>query len=154
MDKFFPCIIGIALLVLVLVLVQDGSAQDTSCLNQLVPCLSYLNGTGDVPGTCCDPLKTVIKSNPKCLCNLASSQGSNQAAINVTAAQELPGRCGVSVNPLSCLAGNSNSPNSKNSVDNSASIFVLPSWSLIVATTLPITLQFLWSQTTEYTLQF
>ncbi|KAJ6975833.1 hypothetical protein NC653_031611 [Populus alba x Populus x berolinensis] len=63
--------------------------------------------------------------------------------INVTEAQELPGRCGLHVNPLSCLTGSNNSPNSKNSVDNSASIFLLPSWSLIVATTLSFTSQFL-----------
>ena len=53
-----------------------------------------------------------------------------------------------------CVSGSNNSPNSKNSVDNSASIFLLPSWSLIVATTLSFTSQFLWSQTTEYILQY
>ncbi|XP_011037331.1 PREDICTED: lipid transfer-like protein VAS [Populus euphratica] len=145
MDKLLSCFLGISSLMM-FVLLQDGNAQDTSCLNQLVPCLSYLNGTRDVPDTCCDPLKTVIKSNPKCLCNLASNQGSNQAeqaGINVTEAQELPGRCGLHVNPLSCLTGKNNSPNSKNSVDDSASIFLLPSWSLIVATTLSFTSQFL-----------
>ncbi|CAK7324006.1 unnamed protein product [Dovyalis caffra] len=143
MDKLLSYV-GIALLMSAM----SVQAQDTSCLNQLVPCLNYLNGTKEVPEDCCNPLKTVIKSNPKCLCNMASNQGSNQATqagINVTEAQELPGRCGLHVSPVSCLTGNS--PNTKNSVDNSSSIFLLPSWSMILATTLFTTFQFLWHQT-------
>lgn len=38
----------------------------------------------------------------------ASIKGSNaaeEAGINVTQAQELPGRCGQAVNPISCLKG-------------------------------------------------
>ena len=103
--KFWACY-GIAIMVLA-ALTPEGSAQDSSCLNELAPCLNYLNGGQDPPDSCCDPLKSVIKSNPECLCSMISTRGTNQArqaGINVTEAQQLPGKCGQHVNPLSCLS--------------------------------------------------
>ncbi|XP_027191986.1 non-specific lipid transfer protein GPI-anchored 30 [Cicer arietinum] len=102
--------------ILLLTLVSRGSAQDNSCLNKLAPCLNYLNGTQDPPDSCCDPLKSMIKSDATCLCSLASNKGTRQAeqaGINVNDSQNLPGRCGQHVNPLSCLT---NSPTSGISV--------------------------------------
>lgn len=106
--------IGLAV-VLLAILIAEGRADDadmslSSCLNQLVPCLNYLDsGTSrDPPSNCCNPLKWVIKSSPECLCDMISIKGSNaaeEAGINVTQAQELPGRCGQAVNPISCLKG-------------------------------------------------
>lgn len=106
--------IGLAV-VLLAILIAEGRADDadmslSSCLNQLVPCLNYLDsGTSrDPPSNCCKPLKWVIKSSPECLCNMISIKGSNaaeEAGINITQAQELPGRCGQAVNPISCLKG-------------------------------------------------
>ncbi|XVF59926.1 hypothetical protein PTKIN_Ptkin08bG0001000 [Pterospermum kingtungense] len=123
-----------------LMLVGQGWCQDSSsCLNQLAPCLNYLNGSRDVPDSCCDPLKYVIKSRPECLCSMISNKGSReaeQAGINVTEAQELPGRCGQHVNPLVCLSG---SPNSRNSAQDSAGILLLPSHRTIITVALCIT---------------
>ncbi|KAK8672376.1 hypothetical protein V6N13_110748 [Hibiscus sabdariffa] len=101
---------------------QRQSSSGSSCLNQLAPCLNYLNGSEDtdVPDSCCDPLKYVIKSKPECLCSMISNRGSREAeraGINVTQAQQLPGRCGQHVNPIACLSG---STNSKTSDENSA----------------------------------
>ncbi|KAM7509338.1 hypothetical protein LguiA_019791 [Lonicera macranthoides] len=79
-------------------LLREGRAQqrqDRSCINKLLPCLSYLNGTRNPPDSCCDPLKEVIKSDPECLCRMASNDGTKQAenaGINVNEAQQLPGR--------------------------------------------------------------
>ncbi|KAL4378363.1 hypothetical protein GQ457_02G021670 [Hibiscus cannabinus] len=105
-----------------LAVVGWGQRQSSSCLNQLAPCLNYLNGNedADVPDSCCDPLKYVIKSKPECLCSMISNRGSREAeraGINVTQAQQLPGRCGQHVNPIACLSG---STNSKTSDENSA----------------------------------
>ncbi|XP_038901700.1 non-specific lipid transfer protein GPI-anchored 30 [Benincasa hispida] len=83
--------------------------QDTSCVNRLIPCLNYLNGTGDPPESCCNPLRSIIDSNPDCLCGLISREGSNRAeaaGIDINQAQLLPARCGEHVNPLSCLTAN------------------------------------------------
>lgn len=98
---------GIALL---MVLSVKGSwGQSSSCLNQLAPCFRYLNGSRDVPAdSCCEPLKSVIKSNPECLCSFISNKGSRraeQAGIDLAKAQELPGKCGQRVNPFGCLKG-------------------------------------------------
>nr|KYP44119.1 Lipid transfer-like protein VAS [Cajanus cajan] len=95
----------IAFLVL-LTCIPIGSAQQSSCLNKLSPCLNYLNGTEDPPDSCCEPLKSVIESDAGCLCSLVSNRGTKeaeQAGININEAQQLPGRCGKHVNPLSCL---------------------------------------------------
>ncbi|XAR54315.1 hypothetical protein NMG60_11029384 [Bertholletia excelsa] len=93
------------------VLVMTGPAvraQDRSCVNQLVPCLNYLNGTRDPPDSCCSPLKNVIRNNPECLCSLIGLKGTRdaeRAGINITLAQQLPGRCGQRINPIGCLRG-------------------------------------------------
>ncbi|KAL4581547.1 hypothetical protein LXL04_006070 [Taraxacum kok-saghyz] len=90
-----------------------GRSGGSACLNQLLPCLTYLNNQGqgrDPPDNCCDPLKSVIKSNPECLCSMISNQGTRNAenaGINVTKAQELPARCGQRVNPISCITSTS-----------------------------------------------
>ncbi|WCJ40265.1 Bifunctional inhibitor/lipid-transfer protein/seed storage 2S albumin superfamily protein [Euphorbia peplus] len=114
----------------------ESRGQDTSCINQLVPCLNYLNGTKDVPDSCCDPLENIVKSNPQCLCSMISNQASTaaeMAGINISHAQMLPARCGLRVNPLSCLT--TGSPNSKDSVDNSSGeLLILSSWTVIIAT--------------------
>ncbi|KAM5582158.1 non-specific lipid transfer protein GPI-anchored 30 [Rosa sericea] len=115
--------------------INNVVAQGTSCLNELAPCLNYLNGTRHPPDDCCNPLKSVIKSKPKCLCSMISNRGTTkaeQAGINITEAQQLPARCGQHVNPISCLS--SNSP--KKSVPNSANIYSLPSRASMVATAL------------------
>ncbi|XWS30591.1 hypothetical protein CRYUN_Cryun24cG0131900 [Craigia yunnanensis] len=139
------------LLLMLANLVPQGWGQDsTSCLNQLAPCLNYLNGSRDVPDSCCDPLKSVINSKPECLCSMISNKGSReaeQAGINVTEAQQLPGRCGQHVNPLVCLSG---SPNSKNSAEDSTGLLLFPSHSTIITLAICITVQSLWVYQTPY----
>ncbi|MBA0814549.1 hypothetical protein Gohar_020375 [Gossypium harknessii] len=134
MKQFRAYIVTILVIVANLMVVGWGQSQrqrqsSSSCLNQIAPCLNYLNGNdADVPDICCDPLKSVIKSQPECLCSMLSNKGSRQAeqaSINVTQAQELPGRCGQHVNPLVCL------PGSPNSAENSA-FLLFPSHSIII----------------------
>lgn len=106
-SKSSPLFYMACFVLLFITLFPKASAQDNSCLNQLSPCLNYLNGNREPPSTCCDPLKSVIQSDPQCLCSLISNKGTRQAeqaGINVTQAQTLPGRCGQRVNPLACLS--------------------------------------------------
>lgn len=90
-------------------MVNEGFTQDANCLNQLQPCLYYLNdGRDDPPATCCNSLKVVIKSDPVCLCEMMSNRGASaaeRAGINVTEAQKLPGKCGQNIDPLACISG-------------------------------------------------
>ncbi|KAH7577098.1 hypothetical protein ACOSP7_002142 [Xanthoceras sorbifolium] len=141
----------IAVVVFAAAVIEGSWAQDSSCLNRLVPCLNYLNGIKDVPDSCCNPLKSVIKSHPECLCKLISNKGSNRAeraGINVTEAQQLPGRCGQHVNPIACLTG---SPDSKNSVDGSSgSASLLQPQSMVVAVVLCMIIQILWVSNAIY----
>ncbi|KAG2244216.1 hypothetical protein Bca52824_093926 [Brassica carinata] len=98
--------------------IMHTRGQSVSCLNQLAPCLNYLNGTKDVPEVCCNPLKSVIRNNPECLCRMISNRGSSkaeQAGINVNDAQMLPARCGEHVNPIACLTRSRGSTNSDRS---------------------------------------
>lgn len=99
----------IALALILSCLVQENNAQDRVCTQLLLPCMDYMNGTGrDPPRSCCDPLRYVIKSEPECLCQMISIQGANraeQAGINLTDAQQLPGKCGEHINPLGCILG-------------------------------------------------
>ena len=105
--KFFSFYtIAVALLVVPNFGMMQTRGQSVSCLNQLAPCLNYLNGTKEVPQVCCNPLKSVIKNNPECLCRMISNRGSSraeQAGIDVNNAQMLPARCGEHVNPIACL---------------------------------------------------
>ncbi|KAA3464201.1 lipid transfer-like protein VAS [Gossypium australe] len=134
MKQFRAYVVPVLVIVANLMVVGWGQSQrqrqsSSSCLNQISPCLNYLNGNeADVPDSCCDPLKSVIKSQPECLCSMISNKGSRQAeqaGINVTQAQELPGRCGQHVNPLVCL------PGSPNSAENSA-FLLFPFHSIII----------------------
>lgn len=100
--------IAVAVAAVLLEAVVAQQNQQNECQNRLGPCLNYLNGNGDPPDSCCDPLKSIIKDNSQCLCSMVTEQGTRQAeqaGINITEAQTLPGRCGQHVNPLSCLKG-------------------------------------------------
>ncbi|ONK72874.1 uncharacterized protein A4U43_C04F24300 [Asparagus officinalis] len=68
-------------------------AQDSACLNELVPCLQYIKSKKTPSRDCCDPLKSLIKSDPGCLCSmLGGSSATKQAKVNMTEAMFLPVR--------------------------------------------------------------
>ncbi|KAL3654004.1 hypothetical protein CASFOL_003685 [Castilleja foliolosa] len=102
---------------------NSAQVQRQQCMNQLQPCLNYINGNSRPPDSCCRPLDRVIKSMPECLCSLMTNQGANraeQAGININDAQTLPGRCGQRINPLGCITGTPDQQ-SRDSVPNSFS---------------------------------
>ncbi|XP_027357504.1 lipid transfer-like protein VAS [Abrus precatorius] len=137
METMLRALCCIAFLVL-LTWIPSGSAQDSTCLSKLSPCLKYLNGTEEPPNSCCEPLKSVIESDAKCLCSLVSNKGTRQAeqaGININEAQNLPARCGQHVNPLSCLAS---SPGSMESEQNSATKLMDVSQGVIIILALSI----------------
>ncbi|KAJ3680087.1 hypothetical protein LUZ60_016365 [Juncus effusus] len=80
-----------------------SKSQDTACLNQLIPCLQYINSTRTPSTSCCTPLKSLIESDPVCLCNiLGSNSVTKQAGVNSSKAIKLPQRCGAKVNVSFC----------------------------------------------------
>ncbi|XP_027127465.1 lipid transfer-like protein VAS [Coffea eugenioides] len=114
--------------------VEEIRAQDQSCIQRLQPCMDYLNGNRDPPSSCCDPLKVVIRSEPECLCSMISIRGANQAeraGINITQAQQLPGRCGVHINPLGCILGAPTSSSASFSFRVPSMAAVAGSWMMV-----------------------
>ncbi|XP_058085360.1 non-specific lipid transfer protein GPI-anchored 30-like [Magnolia sinica] len=143
-------------LLAMVIMVCGSQAQDTSCLTQLVPCLGYLNSTSTTPSSsCCDPLKSVIKSNPQCLCSMITSNagGMQGGAINMTQALLLPARCGENVNAASCNTGSptsgspgsptNGSPTTRTAVPSSASRFSFVN--MLLAAGLPLIIQITWA---------
>ncbi|CAL9230201.1 unnamed protein product [Arabidopsis halleri] len=144
---FYFYAIAVALLLVAANSGMRTSGQSVSCLNQLAPCLNYLNGTKEVPQVCCNPLKSVIRNNPECLCRMISNRGSSQAeraGIDVNDAQMLPARCGEHVNPIACLTRSRGSTNSNRS-SSSGNSFSQSYWMTTLAFAL-IILSFIFFQ--------
>lgn len=87
-------------MVVMAMLYAGASAQSSSCTSVIVslsPCLNYITGNSSTPSSgCCSQLKSVLGSQPQCLCQVlnggASSLGIN---INQTQALALPNACKV-----------------------------------------------------------
>ncbi|XP_060181407.1 non-specific lipid transfer protein GPI-anchored 5-like [Lycium barbarum] len=92
--------------------VAQSSNDCTNVLISMSPCLNYITGNSSTPSSgCCTQLGTVVKNNPKCLCQVLNGGGSNLGlTINQTQALALPTVCKVQTPPLSqCNAGSPNS---------------------------------------------
>lgn len=94
---------------------QSGSSD--SCTNVLIsmsPCLNYITGNSSTPSSsCCTQLESVVKNNPKCLCEVINGGASKLAGINInqTQAMGLPGACKVQTPPISrCSAAAGDAP--------------------------------------------
>ncbi|MED6205510.1 hypothetical protein PIB30_018292 [Stylosanthes scabra] len=120
--------IGVGVTVMVMVVAMavmlGGAAAQSSCTTALVnlsPCLNFIQGKSSNPGSgCCTQLANVVRSEPKCLCQVlgggaASSLG---ITINQTQALALPSACKVNTPPVSnckeAASSPAESPNSGN----------------------------------------
>ncbi|KAH6816420.1 Bifunctional inhibitor/lipid-transfer protein/seed storage 2S albumin superfamily protein [Perilla frutescens var. frutescens] len=98
-----------------------AAAQSSDCTNVLIsmsPCLNYISGNSSTPSSaCCSQLRTVVGSQPQCLCQVLNGGGSNLGLnINQTQAVALPGVCKVQTPPLSrcnAAASPADSPSSE-----------------------------------------
>ncbi|KAK1411152.1 hypothetical protein QVD17_37697 [Tagetes erecta] len=114
------------------VLCGCGMAQSSSgCTNVIIsmsPCLNYITGNSSTPASgCCTQLASVVKSQPRCLCEVLNGGGSSLGLnINQTQALELPRACNVQTPPTSqCDAASPGSspttPSSSNNPSGSGS---------------------------------
>ncbi|KAI4296333.1 hypothetical protein L6164_036299 [Bauhinia variegata] len=84
----------------------------------MADCLSFLSNGSTIKkpeGTCCSGLKSVLKSDPACLCQAFRSSTQLGVVLNVTKAVTLPAackvsapsatNCGLSVTPAAAPAG-------------------------------------------------
>ncbi|XP_047951163.1 non-specific lipid transfer protein GPI-anchored 5-like [Salvia hispanica] len=96
---------GLAMILATALLAGTVTAQSSDCTNVLIsmsPCLNYISGNSSSPSSgCCSQLRTVVGSQPQCLCEVLNGGGSNLGLnINQTQALALPGACNVQTPPL------------------------------------------------------
>ncbi|GFY90147.1 bifunctional inhibitor/lipid-transfer protein/seed storage 2S albumin superfamily protein [Actinidia rufa] len=95
--------VTLSLLIPILSLCFSGTVQSTtapapavdcsSVFLNLADCLSYVTGNDSVKkpeGTCCSGLKTVLKTEPECLCEAFKSSAQLGVTLNITRALALP----------------------------------------------------------------
>ncbi|CAJ2657107.1 unnamed protein product [Trifolium pratense] len=87
----------------------DSSKDKDECTSQLTglaSCLPYVEGQGKSPAPdCCGGLKTLLKTNKKCLCLIIKDRNDPDLGgivINVTLALNLPTVCNAPVNISKC----------------------------------------------------
>ncbi|KAK8541501.1 hypothetical protein V6N13_137888 [Hibiscus sabdariffa] len=94
----------------------QSSSSCTNVLVSLSPCLNYIQGNSSTPSSsCCSQLANVVRSQPRCLCEVLNGGGSSLGInINQTQAMALPTACNVKTPPATqCNASSpSGSPNS------------------------------------------
>lgn len=88
---------------------SDSSKEKQECTAQLTglaSCLPYVEGEGKTPAPdCCDGLKTLLKTNKKCLCVIIKDRNDPDLGgivINVTLALNLPTVCNAPANISKC----------------------------------------------------
>ncbi|KAI4299071.1 hypothetical protein L6164_032564 [Bauhinia variegata] len=75
------------------------SADCSSLILTMADCLSFVSNGSTITkpeGSCCSGLKTVLKSDPACLCEAFKSSAQLGVVLNVTKAVTLPAACKVS----------------------------------------------------------
>ncbi|XP_057493576.1 non-specific lipid transfer protein GPI-anchored 31-like [Actinidia eriantha] len=75
------------------------AADCSTVVLSMADCLTYVTGGSGVTkpeGNCCSGLKTVLKSNPQCLCETFKNSAQFGITLNVTKALSLPAACHVS----------------------------------------------------------
>ncbi|CAL5438696.1 unnamed protein product [Camellia sinensis] len=80
------------------------SADCSTLILNLADCLTYVIGGSTVKtpeGACCTGLKTVLKTDPECLCEGFKNSGQLGVTLNITKALALPSACHVSAPSLS-----------------------------------------------------
>ncbi|CAA0823077.1 Bifunctional inhibitor/lipid-transfer protein/seed storage 2S albumin superfamily protein [Striga hermonthica] len=114
---------------LIAILWAGAEGQSSDCTNVLMsmsPCLSYISSdsSSSPSAACCTQLRTVVGSNPQCLCQVLNGAGPNLGLnINQTRALALPAACRVQTPPTSrCNAASpSGSPGSTSTSPNTNS---------------------------------
>ncbi|XVF67184.1 hypothetical protein PTKIN_Ptkin10aG0099800 [Pterospermum kingtungense] len=78
---------------------SSSSVDCSSLILNMADCLSFVSSGSQASkpeGSCCSGLKTVLKADPKCLCEAFKSSASLGVTLNITKAMTLPAVCKVS----------------------------------------------------------
>ncbi|KAB2039928.1 hypothetical protein ES319_D02G045200v1 [Gossypium barbadense] len=98
------------LVLVVVAMLCAGATAQSGCTNVLIgmsPCLNYITGSSSTPSQqCCTQLANVVRSSPRCLCQVLNGGGSSFGInINQTQALALPDSCNVQTPPISSCNG-------------------------------------------------
>ena len=96
---------ALCVMVAFMVLSAPYTEATISCgqvVTNLAPCLGYLRSGGQIPGPCCNGVKSLnaaAKSTPdrKAACGCLKSAYSANPGLNAANAAGLPGKCGVNI---------------------------------------------------------
>ncbi|XP_057517516.1 non-specific lipid transfer protein GPI-anchored 5-like [Amaranthus tricolor] len=108
-------VLAISLTCTITIAQPSSSGISNECTNVLVtlsPCLNYITGNSSTPSSdCCTQLGSVVRSSPKCLCEVLNGGSSLAAGLNINATQALtlPAACNVKTPPRS-ICNNALSP--------------------------------------------
>ncbi|KAB2039929.1 hypothetical protein ES319_D02G045200v1 [Gossypium barbadense] len=103
------------LVLVVVAMLCAGATAQSGCTNVLIgmsPCLNYITGSSSTPSQqCCTQLANVVRSSPRCLCQVLNGGGSSFGInINQTQALALPDSCNVQTPPISSCNAASPAP--------------------------------------------
>ncbi|KAH1096332.1 hypothetical protein J1N35_013253 [Gossypium stocksii] len=103
------------LVLVVVAMLCAGATAQSGCTNVLIgmsPCLNYITGSSSTPSQqCCTQLDNVVRSSPRCLCQVLNGGGSSLGiSINQTLALDLPNSCNVQTPPISSCNAASPAP--------------------------------------------
>ncbi|XP_020591724.1 non-specific lipid transfer protein GPI-anchored 2-like [Phalaenopsis equestris] len=93
----------------------QSSNSCNSALASLSPCLNYITGRATTPpSSCCSQLRSLVNSEPQCLCTLLNGDAGSAfgISINKTQALALPGACNVQTPPIDQCSTSSSAPSS------------------------------------------
>ncbi|CAI9118425.1 OLC1v1019995C1 [Oldenlandia corymbosa var. corymbosa] len=102
-------VVKISLVLVLMTVLSNGAMSQSDCTSTIVTmssCLNYIQGSTQTPsGSCCSALENVIKTNPRCLCQVLDGGSQFGITINVTRALALPAACKVQTPPVSRCKG-------------------------------------------------
>lgn len=105
--KMFACAILMAMAFFPIQVISGQS--DTNCQQVVVglaPCLDYIQGNATKPSSgCCTQLATILKNEPKCLCQVVNGGAPLGINVNQTQAMALPKACNVQTPSLTLCKG-------------------------------------------------
>ncbi|XP_019156097.1 PREDICTED: uncharacterized protein LOC109152878 [Ipomoea nil] len=92
--------VAAAVVLLAAAMTEAQEEQLPSCAEKLIPCIEYLNSTGEL-APCCDGLREVLANEVPCLCKLARDHGllsfsKVEGDESPRSPYDLPRLCGVS----------------------------------------------------------
>ncbi|CAJ1952102.1 unnamed protein product [Sphenostylis stenocarpa] len=95
--------VGLCQITLDQLLPGAGFLHDSTCMQKLIPCQSYLKSQINPSEACCAPLKELNDNNTQCICNFINNPSLFQSlGFPRDDMLKLPHSCGIETDPSRC----------------------------------------------------